>query len=72
MASLAQITLISKSSPEDFFLSSRIFPYNHQNYFLKHTMDILISLGAIILGLALLTVGGNLLVDGAVSIAKKW
>jgi hypothetical protein len=35
-------------------------------------MDILISLGAIILGLALLTVGGNLLVDGAVSIAKKW
>ena len=35
-------------------------------------MDILISLGAIILGLVLLTLGGNLLVDGAVSIAKKW
>ncbi len=35
-------------------------------------MDILLSLGAIILGLALLTVGGNLLVDGAVSVAKKW
>jgi cation:H+ antiporter len=35
-------------------------------------MDILISLGAIILGLVLLTLGGNLLVDGAVSVAKKW
>jgi cation:H+ antiporter len=35
-------------------------------------MDILLSLGAIIFGLALLTVGGNLLVDGAVSLAKKW
>lgn len=35
-------------------------------------MDILISLGAIIIGLILLTVGGNLLVDGAVSLAKKW
>lgn len=35
-------------------------------------MDILISLGAIIIGLVLLTVGGNLLVDGAVSLAKKW
>lgn len=35
-------------------------------------MDILISLSAIILGLVLLTVGGNLLVDGAVSVAKKW
>jgi cation:H+ antiporter len=35
-------------------------------------MDILISLGAIILGLVLLTLGGNLLVDGAVSAAKKW
>lgn len=35
-------------------------------------MDILVSLGAIVLGLALLTVGGNLLVDGAVSVAKKW
>ncbi len=35
-------------------------------------MDILVSIGAIILGLVLLTLGGNLLVDGAVSIAKKW
>lgn len=35
-------------------------------------MDILISLGAIIIGLVLLTVGGNLLIDGAVSLAKKW
>jgi cation:H+ antiporter len=35
-------------------------------------MEIFISLGAIVLGLILLTVGGNLLVDGAVSLAKKW
>jgi cation:H+ antiporter len=35
-------------------------------------MDIIIALGAIVFGLGLLTVGGNLLVDGAVSLAKKW
>lgn len=35
-------------------------------------MDILVSIGAVILGLVLLTVGGNLLVDGSVSIAKKF
>jgi cation:H+ antiporter len=35
-------------------------------------MDILISVISIILGLVLLTFGGNVLVDGAVSIAKKF
>jgi len=34
-------------------------------------MDLLLSFGAIILGLVLLTLGGNILVDGAVSIAKR-
>lgn len=35
-------------------------------------MDIFISLISIVLGLVLLTFGGNVLVDGAVSIAKKF
>lgn len=35
-------------------------------------MDIILSLASIIFGLLLLTVGGNLLVDGAVSLARKW
>jgi cation:H+ antiporter len=35
-------------------------------------MDIIFSLGAIIIWLLLLTVWGNLLVDGSVSLAKKW
>jgi cation:H+ antiporter len=35
-------------------------------------MEILISLGSILLGLVLLTFGGNALVDGAVTLAKKW
>lgn len=45
-----------------------------KNYFSNSffPMDILVSIGAIILGLVLLTLGGNLLVDGAVSVAKKW
>lgn len=35
-------------------------------------MEIFIALGSILLGLVLLTFGGNALVDGAVTLAKKW